>query len=170
MDTLGAFLTVLNSNQRNRNLASPNFSDQFGWCQMRKIVSAYVTNWNDGLATILCHQQKCGVHIVKTVRGAPMRCFPLDAKEACPAVRVLSHYSGSIGSFEAPSRGGAGFGYDVACFGWFKAIRKAFCGRVRHEFRTAKRGTLKVSAQCLVCKKIIESENLDEHSRRVGMT
>jgi hypothetical protein len=53
----------------------------------------------------------------KTVCGARMRCFRLYAKEACPAARVLSHYSASIESFEAPSRGSAGFGYDVVRFG-----------------------------------------------------
>src|ERR1700716_3302895 len=72
MDTLRAFLTVFNSDKRNRDLASRDLLHQFGGCQMGKIVSTYVIDRDDRLAIVLRHEQECGLHFANNARVAPM--------------------------------------------------------------------------------------------------
>jgi hypothetical protein len=50
MYTLGAFLTALNPNKRDRDLASRDLLHQLVGCQVGKIVPTYVVDRNDRLA------------------------------------------------------------------------------------------------------------------------
>jgi hypothetical protein len=72
MDALGAFLTAFNSDERDRDLASRNLLNQFGGCQVRKIVPTYIVDRNDRFAVVLCHEQECGVHFANTERVVPV--------------------------------------------------------------------------------------------------
>src|SRR6516162_8177601 len=75
MDTLGAFLTIFNSDKRHRDLASRDLLHQFGGRQVRKIVPTfptYVIDRNDRLAVVLRHEQECGLHFANNARAVPL--------------------------------------------------------------------------------------------------
>ena len=61
MDALGAFLTFFYSHERQGDVARTELAQKFGERQVRKEVTTDLLERNDGLAIVLCHQQKGGV-------------------------------------------------------------------------------------------------------------
>ena len=56
-------LACFHSHEGNRYFADSQFLDQLVHAQVREMVLAYLLNWDDRLALVLCHQKKSGVHL-----------------------------------------------------------------------------------------------------------
>jgi hypothetical protein len=61
MDSLGTFPTCFYSHERQGDVARTELAKKFRERQVRKEIATDLIERNDGLAIVLCHQQKSGV-------------------------------------------------------------------------------------------------------------
>jgi hypothetical protein len=75
MYALRCLLTILYPDDRQRDLASFGFSEQFIYSELPKVISAYGFDWDDRGAIVLRDEQKSGIRShVHVLRHSAVRC------------------------------------------------------------------------------------------------